>query len=153
VTEARHVVMSMGADGLLGWDRDLDTVQHVSAREVVILDRIGAGDAMVAGVLHGVLAGDCTRGLHYGTVCAALSLGTYGDQLIVDAAASALARRSRYGQFHKPNVTWARAAAKSRSVVSSVRSCRRHSWTSTASIVPICTPRRRQALRTSAAST
>ncbi len=86
VTEARHVVMSMGADGLMGWDRDLDTVTHVSAREVVILDRIGAGDAMVAGVLHGVLAGDFTRGLRYGAVCAALSLGTYGDQLIVDAA-------------------------------------------------------------------
>lgn len=84
VTRARHVVMSMGGDGLLGWDRAADEVQHVPAREVVILDRIGAGDAMVAGVLHGILAGDFGRGLRYGAVCAALSLSSYGDQLIVD---------------------------------------------------------------------
>jgi len=84
VTDARHVVMSMGGDGLMGWDRASDTVEHVPAREVVILDRIGAGDAMVAGVLHGVLGGDFGRGLRYGAVCAALSLSSYGDQLIVD---------------------------------------------------------------------
>ncbi len=86
LTDARFVVMSMGADGALGWDRGEDATVHVSAREVVILDRIGAGDAMVAGVLHGVLAGDFARGLRYGAVCAALALGTFGDQLIVDAA-------------------------------------------------------------------
>jgi len=85
LTDAGHVVMSMGSDGVLGWDRDEDTTVHVTAREVVILDRIGAGDAMVAGVLHGVLSGDFARGLHYGAVCAALALGTYGDQLVVDA--------------------------------------------------------------------
>jgi sugar/nucleoside kinase (ribokinase family) len=51
---------------------------------VVILDRIGAGDAMVAGVLHGVLGGDFARGLHQGAVCAALSLGQYGDLPNVD---------------------------------------------------------------------
>jgi 2-dehydro-3-deoxygluconokinase len=78
--------MSMGADGAMGFDRDADTIEHVGAREVVILDRIGAGDAMVAGVLHGVLAGDFARALRYGSVCAALALGSYGDQLIVDGA-------------------------------------------------------------------
>jgi len=85
LTGARYVVMSMGADGVLGWDRAVDATVRVNARDVVILDRIGAGDAMVAGVLHGVLSGDFARGLHYGAVCAALALGTYGDQLIVDA--------------------------------------------------------------------
>ncbi len=86
LTRARYVVMSMGGDGLLGWDRIADEVQHVPAREVVILDRIGAGDAMVAGVLHGVLGGDFERGLRYGALCAALSLSQWGDQLIVDPA-------------------------------------------------------------------
>lgn len=38
VTGARHLVMSIGGDGLLGWDRAADTVTHVPAREVVILD-------------------------------------------------------------------------------------------------------------------
>lgn len=86
VTDARYVVMSVGADGLFGWERGTDAITHVAAREAVILDRIGAGDAMVAGVLHGVLAGDFARGLRYGAVCAALALGTYGDQLHVDPA-------------------------------------------------------------------
>ena len=85
VTGARYVVMSMGGAGLLGWDRTADEMHHVPAREVVILDRIGAGDAMVAGVLHGVLGGDFARGLHYGAVCAALSLGQLGDLPSVDA--------------------------------------------------------------------
>ena len=85
-TDARFVVMSMGGDGLMGWDREADAVAHVPARDVVLLDRIGAGDAMVAGVLHGVLGGDFVRGLHYGAVCAALSLGQYGDLPNVDAS-------------------------------------------------------------------
>ncbi len=86
VTGARYLVMSMGGDGLMGWDRAADTVARVPAREVVILDRIGAGDAMVGGLLHGVLAGDFVRGLHYGAVCAALALSQWGDQLIVGRA-------------------------------------------------------------------
>ena len=85
VSGARYFVMSMGGDGLMGWDREADVVSHVPAREVVILDRIGAGDAMVAGVLHGVLGGDFARGLHHGAVCAALSLGQLGDLPSVDA--------------------------------------------------------------------
>jgi 2-dehydro-3-deoxygluconokinase len=80
--------MSMGGDGLMGWDRTTDEVHHVPAREVVILDRIGAGDAMVAGVLHGVLGGDFARGLRYGALCAALSLSQYGDLPNVDATSS-----------------------------------------------------------------
>ncbi len=86
VTDARLIVMSMGEDGLLGWDREANRVEHVPARQVTIIDRIGAGDAMVAGVLHGYLGGDVGRGLRYGAVCAALALGNWGDQLVVDAA-------------------------------------------------------------------
>ena len=48
----------------------------------MILDRIGAGDAMVGGVLHGWLQGDFAKGLRYGALTAALALSQYGDQVI-----------------------------------------------------------------------
>lgn len=57
---------------------------HVPARDVIILDRIGAGDAMVAGVLHGYLQDDLVKGLEYGALTAALSLSQYGDQPITN---------------------------------------------------------------------
>ncbi len=80
-THARTIVMSMSYEGLMGWDGE--HYIHVPARDVVILDRIGAGDSMVAGVLHGFLQGDFTKGLNYGVLCAALSLSQYGDQPVV----------------------------------------------------------------------
>ncbi len=80
-THARKIVMSMSSEGLMGWDGERYT--HVPARDVVILDRIGAGDSMVAGVLHGILQDDFATGLHYGVLCAALSLSQYGDQPVV----------------------------------------------------------------------
>jgi len=60
---------------------------------------------------------------------------------------------ARHASDQSRNATWARADRKSPSVERSTRSCRRHSWMSNASIVPICTPQCRQALRISAAST
>ncbi len=80
---ARYITVSRGADGLLGWDRH--QFYEVPARETVIVDRIGAGDAMVAGVLHGYLQGDFIKGLRYGALTAALTLSYYGDQIIVSA--------------------------------------------------------------------
>ena len=83
-TAAPHIVMSMSHEGLMGWDGAAYT--HVPARSVIILDRIGAGDAMVAGVLHGVLQGDFKKGLEYGVLTAALSLSQYGDQPVTNKA-------------------------------------------------------------------
>ncbi|MCB9420233.1 MAG: sugar kinase [Ardenticatenaceae bacterium] len=77
---AQYVVTSLGADGLAGWDG-----QHYyrePVRATVVVDRIGAGDAMVAGVLHGWLQGDFAKGLRYGALTAALALSQYGDQVI-----------------------------------------------------------------------
>ncbi|MCC7207403.1 MAG: sugar kinase [Anaerolineae bacterium] len=82
-TDAGHIVTSLAADGLIGWDRAQFT--HVPAREVVILDRIGAGDSMVGGVLHGWLKGDFVRGLRYGALTAAMALSVYGDQVYTSA--------------------------------------------------------------------
>jgi 2-dehydro-3-deoxygluconokinase len=80
LTSASHIVTSLSGEGLIGWERG--TFTHEPAREVVILDRIGAGDAMVAGVLHGWLQGDFAKGLRYGALTAALALSQYGDQVV-----------------------------------------------------------------------
>jgi len=80
LTDTTHIVTSLPGDGLIGWDRQ--TLYRQPAREVVIVDRIGAGDAMVAGVLHGWLGGDFVKGLRYGALTAALALSQWGDQLV-----------------------------------------------------------------------
>lgn len=80
LTNAPHIVTSLSEEGLIGWESGIFI--HQKAREVVILDRIGAGDAMVGGVLHGWLQGDFVKGLRYGALTAALALSQYGDQVI-----------------------------------------------------------------------
>jgi len=83
LTSAKHIVMSMSENGLLGWDGN--EMIHQPPRRVVVLDRIGAGDSMVGGVLHGFLQGDFTKGLAYGVTTASMNLSQYGDQLITSA--------------------------------------------------------------------
>lgn len=46
-----------------------------------IVDRVGAGDALVAGFLHGHLRGDPESGLRLGIAAAALALTHHGDQV------------------------------------------------------------------------
>ena len=79
-TDAEHIIISLSGDGLLGFDRQ--SYYQEPAREVEIIDRIGAGDAMVAGVLHGYLQGNFPKGLRYGTLTGALALSQWGDQVI-----------------------------------------------------------------------
>jgi 2-dehydro-3-deoxygluconokinase len=69
------------------------TVWQASPPETVIVDRIGAGDALVGGFLHGYLAGQSEWGLRLGVAAAALSLATHGDQ--VRTSADELDRLSR----------------------------------------------------------
>lgn len=88
---ARRVVLTLGAEGVLGTDGT--NVWHEPAVPTRILDRLGAGDALAAGVIHGWLGGDFRRGLRYGAVMAGLALSQYGDQVITTAAElEALAR-------------------------------------------------------------
>jgi 2-dehydro-3-deoxygluconokinase len=84
LTGAQHIVVSLSGDGLIGWDRS--EFHCEAAREVTILDRIGAGDAMVAGVLHGWLQGNFPAGIRYGALTAALALSQYGDQVVTTRA-------------------------------------------------------------------
>jgi 2-dehydro-3-deoxygluconokinase len=74
------VVMSAGSAGVLAW-RDGEILQ-VDAVPVTIIDRLGAGDALAAGVLHGWLDGDLLAGLRTGVVTAALALAQHGDMVI-----------------------------------------------------------------------
>lgn len=55
---------------------------HQPALPVRIIDRIGAGDALACGVLHGWFNGDLALGLRYGVTLAALALSQHGDNVI-----------------------------------------------------------------------
>jgi 2-dehydro-3-deoxygluconokinase len=79
LSNARYIVTTLSHEGLIAWDGDYHCVP---AKNVTILDRIGAGDAMVAGVLHGYLQDDFLKGLNYGVTCAAMALSQYGDQVV-----------------------------------------------------------------------
>ncbi|MBI5029118.1 MAG: sugar kinase [Chloroflexi bacterium] len=82
LTSAQYIVSSMSSDGLIGWDRKNRAAYRQAARQVSILDRIGAGDAMVGGVLHGWMQNDFAKGIRYGALTAALALSQFGDQVI-----------------------------------------------------------------------
>ncbi|MBI5649783.1 MAG: sugar kinase [Chloroflexi bacterium] len=82
LTGARYIVTSLSSEGLIGWDRQNRVAYHQPARAVTILDRIGAGDAMVGGVLHGWMQNDFAKAVRYGALTAALALSQYGDQVI-----------------------------------------------------------------------
>ncbi|MSR53523.1 MAG: sugar kinase [Gemmataceae bacterium] len=47
--------------------------------EVEVVDRLGSGDAFVAGLLHGLLDGDLEKGIEFGTAMGALKHSIPGD--------------------------------------------------------------------------
>ncbi len=77
---ARHLLLTVGEEGAYLWSNGRLTHEAARSREVV--DRIGAGDALAAGVLHGWLAGDLQMGLRSGVTLAALAAGQYGDVVV-----------------------------------------------------------------------
>lgn len=48
------------------------------------MDRVGAGDAFMAGVIDGLLDDDLPSGVARGEALAALALTTVGDQIRID---------------------------------------------------------------------
>ena len=74
---AKKVVITQADKGVIGWDGS--QIYQQQALPVQIIDRIGAGDALAAGVLHGWLQNDFVTGLKYGTILAALALSQHGD--------------------------------------------------------------------------
>ena len=81
LTAASAIVTSLGSEGIIAWDRNPFHIEP--AKNIQVIDRIGAGDAMVAGVLHGWLQGDLFKGLRYGVLTAALCLTHYGDAVYI----------------------------------------------------------------------
>ena len=82
VSHARYVIVTFGEQGALLWDGT--KWQHEPARSTHIVDRLGAGDALAAGVIHGWLDGDLSAGLRYGVTLAALALSQFGDMVITN---------------------------------------------------------------------
>ncbi|HEY8284585.1 MAG TPA: sugar kinase, partial [Chloroflexota bacterium] len=79
LSQARHIVLTLGAEGMLAWDGI--QIHRQPAMAVGIVDRLGAGDALAAGIIHGLLDGDLALGLRYGAVLAALALSQHGDMV------------------------------------------------------------------------
>jgi 2-dehydro-3-deoxygluconokinase len=82
LSKAKHVVVSFEDRGTLLWDGT--EWLHESARSTRIVDRLGAGDALAAGMIYGWLDGDLSAGLRYGVTLAALALSQFGDMVITN---------------------------------------------------------------------
>jgi 2-dehydro-3-deoxygluconokinase len=84
VSKARHVVVTFAEQGALLWDGK-EWIRE-TARSTHIIDRLGAGDALAAGVIHGWLDGDLPSGLRYGVTLSALALTQFGDMVVTNKA-------------------------------------------------------------------
>ncbi len=81
MTDARAIVVTLGEQGVFARLGDDEvTVPAVPTR---VVDRPGAGDAMIAGVLDGLLDGDVRSGLARGAVLSAIALSHHGDMIDV----------------------------------------------------------------------
>ena len=84
LSHAKYLVITVSEKGALLWDGN--EWFHETARPTQIIDRLGAGDALAAGVIHGWLDGDIKAGLRYGVILAALALSQFGDMVITNKA-------------------------------------------------------------------
>jgi 2-dehydro-3-deoxygluconokinase len=82
ISHAKSVVITSGEQGALLWDGKEGLLEP--ARPTQIVDRLGAGDALAAGVIHGWLDGNVKAGLRYGVTLAALALSQFGDMVITN---------------------------------------------------------------------
>jgi 2-dehydro-3-deoxygluconokinase len=82
ISHAKHAIITFGTDGVFLWNGEV--WKHEPARPTKIIDRLGAGDALAAGVLHGWLEGNIVQGAKYGVTLAALALSQLGDMVITD---------------------------------------------------------------------
>lgn len=78
----RTLAVTRGDQGALWFDGDV--VREQEAVPVQILDRLGAGDALAAGVIDGWLDGSVAEGMRRGAMLAGLALAQRGDQVVTD---------------------------------------------------------------------
>jgi 2-dehydro-3-deoxygluconokinase len=99
LSRAKTVVTSLADEGVMAWDGR--RFYHAPARPVQIIDRLGAGDALAAGVIHGWLDGDLARGLEVGTALAAICLSIHGDVVITTPEEVAAVMQSSAGGLNR----------------------------------------------------
>lgn len=80
MSHARTVIVTFSDQGVIAWDGN--QFHHEPAFPVEMVDRIGAGDAFAAGVIHGWLSGNLVQGLRYGVALAAIKLTQHGDMVV-----------------------------------------------------------------------
>jgi 2-dehydro-3-deoxygluconokinase len=80
ISHAKHIVVTFGEQGVLLWNGKEWIYQP--SRPTKIIDRLGAGDALASGVIHGWLNGDLAEGAKYGVTLAALALSQLGDMVV-----------------------------------------------------------------------
>lgn len=83
-SRVRYLVMSVGEQGAWLWNGQ-DWI-HEPTRATQVVDRLGAGDALAAGVIHGWLDGNVMQGLKYGVTLSALALTQLGDMVVTNKA-------------------------------------------------------------------
>jgi len=83
-SQAHIIVITFGEQGAMLWDGM--KWHHEASVPTQIVDRLGAGDALAAGVIYGWLNGDPLAGLRYGVTLAALALSQLGDTVITNEA-------------------------------------------------------------------
>lgn len=82
--KAKLVVVTAGSRGAIAWDEDTGVIEAASP-EVEVVDPLGAGDALVAGLIWGALNGfDLPRQLKAGVTLAALACTVRGDHARFD---------------------------------------------------------------------
>ena len=81
-SQARYVIVTFGEQGALLWNGKEWLPE--AARPTQIIDRLGAGDALAAGVIHGWLDENLSNGLRYGVTLAAMALSQLGDMLVTN---------------------------------------------------------------------
>ncbi|MEX2534606.1 MAG: sugar kinase [Trueperaceae bacterium] len=80
----KALVLTLGDEGALLYENG--EVQRQSAVPALIVDRLGAGDALAAGLIDGWLDDSLRAGMERGVILAALALSQVGDQVITNRA-------------------------------------------------------------------
>jgi 2-dehydro-3-deoxygluconokinase len=76
-----NVIVTQGSNGV-SWVLDGQN-GSMDAQIVETIDRVGAGDSFMAGVISGFLNGNIVEGIRRGQAMASLKRGIYGDHLVV----------------------------------------------------------------------
>ncbi len=78
------IVMKMGADGALVWDKQRQTLHHIGVTSGPVVDVTGAGDAFCGGFAAGLSLG-CSplEAAHYGTLSASYAVADFGSLRLI----------------------------------------------------------------------